>query len=1602
MSQYELGIKITADGRVLVAEAGRSTAAVEQIGEAGKRAGAEAEQGLGQAEAATSRLGNALRQQTAAAINSTAQQAKRLGTDGASSFAQAEAAAARLTATTRQATQSSAELSQKMRQVAPQFTDIVTSLVGGQSPFQVMIQQGGQLKDVFGGVGAAAKATGAYVLSLVTPLTVAAGAVAVLGAAAYQGAKESAGYTQAIIQTGNAAGTTVNQLSSMAARIGEARGLTRGMAADVLAELTSTGQVGADMLEAITRTTLQLQRVGGPAVADTVKQFAELGRSPVKASRELAEQTNYLSAATFGQIKALEDQGRASDAARLAQQAYADALNDRIPKLEKNLGTLERAWDGVRSAAGKAWDWMKGIGREETLDDQIARVKNHLETAKSYGNTDSVAAGEENLRLLNRKKLAEADAAAATAKANEQERARIKWLVDGDQYLDRAGKLERELTRARNEGAAAGLAQGEIDKRLADIREKYRDKQGEADAKKAAREAAEEQRKLNDLLAEGGGESAQYAEKLALLQKYLLAHGATIKEGTPEMERYRAAVVHLIETETKAGKTFAEQREAAKKFAIDLDNLKVAHAGQIKTIDAETDSIGKSAEARKIAVEMVRLDQEAKAKLAELTGKLSEQDQKQAEQQINAERDKQKALVATAMARQQAVAGAYELEQQNRRFAAESIVDEQARAVAILNIDAEMWQQRIALAAEGSDERKRLEAAFQQWYANQLSKPAQENMRRIVDSMDRTFHDGFTHMLEQGKADWDAFGRSLANSFKTLVADEIYRMTIRPMVSSVVGAVIGGANGTAQAGSAGGSNAGGGIGSALNMIGTARTAWTAYTSGFSGMATGAGGLINNAGYYMGSESMMQFGNGMSLYGSGGAATASTAGGATATGAEFAAAMPYVALVVGAILAADGMQKSGWGPDNNKDTFKKDMFWGGGLPWMTAIKWGGDIFKERLFGVSRTVNADAAGLVGNIGLTGFSGDMWQDYSQKGGVFHGDKRWTENTAIDAELQSAIDNTIKATVAGIKAIGGQMGIEAESALKGYSKAINLQLTDNGSWDEASKKIQDALARVEDDLAQRLVPNIKDFARVGEDASDTLGRLSQEMTATDVILQAMGRNATDAFGAAGLASITARERLINLAGGLDALASKTQSYYQHYYTDGERLQRAAAQAQEQVNKAFAEMGIAVPKNAAEFRALVEAQQLGTEAGAKLTSQLLDIEGAFYLTQQAAESLATSTHEAGQAFISTLTSIAQQISQVTSFKAGVSDAQFGIRSKQPGFDSVGYWANQASAIRTQLSGATSLDDRLALGSKLQSAILSRYQAEQSAIQTNRDAIKASFDEQRQAAMGALSAQKDAIQAQASAAKAWNDSLLRIRDFAKGLATSDLTGASPESRYKAAASQYHDLLTKTRNGDAEAASQLQNAAQTYLQLNKDWYGGNAAGSAVSSQVQAELAALGAQAQDQAAIDARYQQATYDYQQRSLALDAQWQAKWTDISTGWQQEDTALAEKTLAELDDLQAQADAWNAELRTYQATTALEAVKTNTWLEQVANNTEELKKLPTEVASALTAAMATIKAGLDAVASIQAAVGQQLVANAEQQSDSLVQIERINRQAAL
>jgi len=394
------------------------------------------------------------------------------------------------------------QLSAAMRGVPAQFTDIITSLQGGQAPLTVLLQQGGQLKDMFGGMGGAAKALGGYVAGLINPLTIATAAAAAMAYAYYQGWDESNKLAKSLVFTGNAAASNVSGLYKMADAVASATGASKGASAEAVEAAVYAGKITSEMIGNVSEAALRLQRTGGAAMAETVKQFSELGKSPVEASLKLTDQYNYLTAEVYRQIKALMDEGREREAGALAQKAYADAANSMADDLEKNLSGIEKAWRKVKDEAGKAWDSMLGGGRKKSVKEQLAEVENQIAVAEKINQAKSSSAGVvpkssfagygENLPQLEQERTRlkalvdeQEKVTEAKTKQNVEEQAGIKFLQLREKYLSDEKRLQREIAVIRQTGKEAGKSDKEIADAVAEAKAKKAKKDNSGDLRSA-------------------------------------------------------------------------------------------------------------------------------------------------------------------------------------------------------------------------------------------------------------------------------------------------------------------------------------------------------------------------------------------------------------------------------------------------------------------------------------------------------------------------------------------------------------------------------------------------------------------------------------------------------------------------------------------------------------------------------------------------------------------------------------------------------------------------------------------------------------------------------------------------------------------------------------------------------------------------------------------------------------------------------------------------------------------------------------------------------------------------------------------------------------
>lgn len=476
---------------------------------------------------------------------------------------------------------SAAQTAAALRLVPAQFTDIATSLAGGQSPLTVLLQQGGQLKDSFGGIGPAARALGGYVAGLVNPFTVAAAAVGGLAVAYFKGASEGEEFRKQIILSGNAAGVTAGQLQGMAVSISGVVG-TQGKAAEVLAQLVATGRVSRESMQGVAAAIVRTSEATGVATEKLVDDFASLGKAPAEAVLKLDEKYRFLTASVYEQISALEKQGRAEEAAALAQRTLSNTLEDRSKAVVANIGALETAWNGVAKGAKFAWDAMLNVGREDTFDekigDLIARRDRFAKLGgQTYGASRQDVINDYNLQIgrLQTEELqaqAAANRQAAQRKIEEQGSFAMREVEQQRAALASASdRMEAELRKYRSNidkirAASPGSDLLDPTKIAADeaaIRDKYADKGA---ARTAAREAREAQAEINralalvdDLSAKQDGFAANYGEQVALLSN-------AMRTGAISSEVYGRSMELLLQRQPFAIEQTRRQAEAEREF----------------------------------------------------------------------------------------------------------------------------------------------------------------------------------------------------------------------------------------------------------------------------------------------------------------------------------------------------------------------------------------------------------------------------------------------------------------------------------------------------------------------------------------------------------------------------------------------------------------------------------------------------------------------------------------------------------------------------------------------------------------------------------------------------------------------------------------------------------------------------------------------------------------------------------------------------------------------------------------------------------------------------------------------------------------------------
>lgn len=387
-----------------------------------------------------------------------------------------------------------------MRMVPAQFTDIFTQLAGGQNPFLIALQQGGQLRDSFGGFGNMFKGLAASINPATVAVGALAGGVVALGKAYYDGAEESKRFSAAVIFAGGSAGAASGKLMSIADSVGNATGGWSEARSAILA-FVGSGSVAAENYGRFAESVVLQSKATGKSVEDLARVYEEIADDPLKAVVKFSRVYQTLNADVYEQARALIEQGRQQEAVALIQGKFADESQQMSERVLENLGAIERGWNAVKKAASEAWEDMKSIGREATLESRLAEKRLFLQQIPENPYTQpQIDAAKREIDLLE-KQIKMRDEAQKQAAAIRKEQAdSVRYVADFDRLKDqtqsKAEKFAREerqwqekLNALKKHGSNQQIADAE--KVLARLRQQHKEELA-AEAARAAKRSQRE------------------------------------------------------------------------------------------------------------------------------------------------------------------------------------------------------------------------------------------------------------------------------------------------------------------------------------------------------------------------------------------------------------------------------------------------------------------------------------------------------------------------------------------------------------------------------------------------------------------------------------------------------------------------------------------------------------------------------------------------------------------------------------------------------------------------------------------------------------------------------------------------------------------------------------------------------------------------------------------------------------------------------------------------------------------------------------------------------------------------------------------------------
>jgi len=157
-----------------------------------------------------------------------------------------------------------------------------------------------------------------------------------------------------LVATGAQLGFTTEYAQSLATTL-SGMGATRVDVLNTFSEIAKSGNIASESFLQVAEAALAIERVGGPAIKETVKLFGDLKEKSVETLTKYAEQTGLVTVAQIAYVAELVNAGKEITATTEATNILTAAIKEQADITYASLSSMGKLWVDLKSGINNTW-----------------------------------------------------------------------------------------------------------------------------------------------------------------------------------------------------------------------------------------------------------------------------------------------------------------------------------------------------------------------------------------------------------------------------------------------------------------------------------------------------------------------------------------------------------------------------------------------------------------------------------------------------------------------------------------------------------------------------------------------------------------------------------------------------------------------------------------------------------------------------------------------------------------------------------------------------------------------------------------------------------------------------------------------------------------------------------------------------------------------------------------------------------------------------------------------------------------------------------------------------------------------------------------------